>query len=72
MDLRMVGKVSAIVDEDPEAFSALRLSGGETDIARTNGLAVIDNSKSERVKIETRESPGGSGRHDRQRRDHLS
>ena len=32
---------------------------GETDIARANGLAVIDKFKSQGVKIETRESPGG-------------
>jgi enterochelin esterase-like enzyme len=32
---------------------------GETDIARTNGLAVIDKFKSLGVRIETRETPGG-------------
>jgi enterochelin esterase-like enzyme len=32
---------------------------GETDIARANGLAVIDKFKSMGVKIETRETPGG-------------
>jgi enterochelin esterase family protein len=32
---------------------------GETDIARTNGLAVIDKLKSLGVRIETRETPGG-------------
>ncbi len=32
---------------------------GETDIARTNGLAVIDKFKSSGVRIETRETPGG-------------
>ena len=32
---------------------------GETDIARTNGLAVIDKFKSLGVKIETMETPGG-------------
>ena len=32
---------------------------GETDIARTNGLAVIDKLKSQGVKIETLETPGG-------------
>lgn len=42
--------------------SALKLfwwGWGETDIARTNGLAVIDKFKSQGVRIETRESPGG-------------
>ena len=32
---------------------------GETDIARANGLAVIDKFKSQGVQIETRETPGG-------------
>src|SRR4051794_30016454 len=32
---------------------------GETDIARANGLAVIDAFKSKGVKIETLETPGG-------------
>ena len=32
---------------------------GETDIARANGLAVIDKFKSLGVKIETLETPGG-------------
>jgi enterochelin esterase-like enzyme len=32
---------------------------GETDIARTNGLAVIDKLKSQGVRIETLETPGG-------------
>jgi enterochelin esterase family protein len=32
---------------------------GETDIARANGLAVIEKFKSEGVKIETMETPGG-------------
>jgi enterochelin esterase family protein len=32
---------------------------GQTDIARANGLAVIDKFKSEGVKIETLETPGG-------------
>jgi len=32
---------------------------GETDIARANGLAVIDRLKSQGVKIETLETPGG-------------
>ena len=32
---------------------------GETDIARANGLAVIDKFKSQGVKIETMETPGG-------------
>lgn len=32
---------------------------GETDIARANGLAVIDKFKSQGVRIETRETPGG-------------
>lgn len=42
--------------------SALKLfwwGWGETDIARANGLAVIDKFKSQGVRIETRESPGG-------------
>jgi len=46
----------------PKYNSVLRLfwwGWGETDIARTNGLAVIDTFKSLGVKIETRESPGG-------------
>ena len=32
---------------------------GQTDIARANGLAVIDHFKSQGVKIETMETPGG-------------
>jgi enterochelin esterase-like enzyme len=46
----------------PKYNSTLKLfwwGWGETDIARTNGLAVIDKFKSLGVKIETRESPGG-------------
>ena len=46
----------------PKYNSALKLfwwGWGETDIARANGLAVIEKFKSEGVKIETRESPGG-------------
>ena len=46
----------------PKYNSALRLfwwGWGETDIARTNGLAVIDKFKSQGVRIETRETPGG-------------
>jgi enterochelin esterase family protein len=46
----------------PKYNSALKLfwwGWGETDIARANGLAVIDTFKSRGVKIETRESPGG-------------
>ena len=46
----------------PKYNSALKLfwwGWGETDIARANGLAVIDKFKSQGVKIETRESPGG-------------
>jgi enterochelin esterase-like enzyme len=42
--------------------SALKLfwwGWGETDIARANGLAVIDKFKSQGVRIETRETPGG-------------
>ena len=52
----------AEADKIPKYNSALRLfwwGWGETDIARTNGLAVIDKFKSQGVKIETRESPGG-------------
>jgi enterochelin esterase family protein len=46
----------------PKYNSALKLfwwGWGETDIARANGLAVIDKFKSQGVKIDTRESPGG-------------
>jgi enterochelin esterase family protein len=46
----------------PKYNSALKLfwwGWGETDIARTNGLAVIDRFKSQGVRIETRETPGG-------------
>ena len=46
----------------PKYNSALKLfwwGWGETDIARANGLAVIDKFKSQGVKIETRESAGG-------------
>ena len=46
----------------PKYNAALKLfwwGWGETDIARANGLAVIDEFKSQGVKIETRESPGG-------------
>ena len=46
----------------PQYNSALKLfwwGWGETDIARANGLAVIEKFKSQGVKIETRESPGG-------------
>jgi enterochelin esterase family protein len=46
----------------PKYNSTLKLfwwGWGETDIARANGLAVIDKLKSLGVKIETRESPGG-------------
>ena len=46
----------------PKYNSALKLfwwGWGETDIARTNGLAVIDKFKSQGVRIETRETPGG-------------
>jgi enterochelin esterase family protein len=32
---------------------------GQTDIARANGLAVIDRFKQEGVRIETLETPGG-------------
>ena len=49
-------------DRIPKYNSALKLfwwGWGETDIARANGLAVIDKFKSQGVKIETRESPGG-------------
>jgi enterochelin esterase-like enzyme len=46
----------------PKYNSALKLfwwGWGETDIARTNGLAVIDTFKKQGVKIETLETPGG-------------
>jgi enterochelin esterase family protein len=46
----------------PSYNSQLRLfwwGWGETDIARENGLAVIDKFKSAGVKIETMETPGG-------------
>ena len=46
----------------PKYNSTLKLfwwGWGETDIARTNGLAVIDTFRSLGVKIETRVSPGG-------------
>ncbi len=46
----------------PKYNSALKLfwwGWGETDIARANGLAVIEKFTSQGVKIETRESPGG-------------
>ena len=46
----------------PKYNSALKLfwwGWGETDIARANGLAVIDRFKAQGVRIETRESPGG-------------
>ena len=46
----------------PKYNSSLKLfwwGWGETDIARANGLAVIDKFKSQGVKIETRETPGG-------------
>ena len=46
----------------PKYNSALKLfwwGWGETDIARANGLAVIDKFKSQGVRIETRETPGG-------------
>ena len=45
-----------------EYNSALKLfwwGWGETDIARTNGLAVIDKFKAQGVRVETRETPGG-------------
>ena len=46
----------------PKYNSQLKLfwwGWGQTDIARANGLAVIDKFKSEGVKIETLETPGG-------------
>lgn len=46
----------------PKYNSQLKLfwwGWGQTDIARANGLAVIDKFKSEGVKIETMETPGG-------------
>jgi enterochelin esterase family protein len=52
----------AEADKIPKFNSALKLfwwGWGETDIARANGLAVIDRFKSQGVRIETRETPGG-------------
>lgn len=52
----------AEADRIPKYNSALKLfwwGWGETDIARANGLAVIDKFKSLGVRIETRETPGG-------------
>jgi enterochelin esterase-like enzyme len=46
----------------PKYNSTLKLfwwGWGETDIARANGLAVIEKLKSQGVRIETRETPGG-------------
>ena len=46
----------------PKYNAALKLfwwGWGETDIARANGLAVIDTFKSQGVRMETRESSGG-------------
>lgn len=46
----------------PKYNSQLKLfwwGWGQTDIARANGLAVIDKFKSQGVKIETMETPGG-------------
>jgi hypothetical protein len=46
----------------PKYNSALKLfwwGWGETDIARTAGLAVMDKFKSQGVRIDTRETPGG-------------
>ncbi len=46
----------------PKYNSALKLfwwGWGETDIARANGLAVIDRFKAQGVRVETRETPGG-------------
>jgi enterochelin esterase family protein len=46
----------------PKYNGALKLfwwGWGETDIARANGLAVIEKFKSQGVRIETRETPGG-------------
>ena len=46
----------------PKYNSALKLfwwGWGETDIARANGLAVIERLRSQGVRIETRETPGG-------------
>ena len=52
----------AEAEKIPKYNAALKLfwwGWGETDIARTNGLAVIEKFKSQGVTIETRESPGG-------------
>ena len=52
----------AEAEKIPRYNSALKLfwwGWGETDIARANGLAVIDRFKSQGVRIETRETPGG-------------
>jgi len=49
-------------DKIPKYNSVLKLfwwGWGETDIARANGLAVIDKFKSQGVRIDTRETPGG-------------
>jgi enterochelin esterase family protein len=46
----------------PKYNSELKLfwwGWGETDIARANGLAVIDRFKAQGVRVETRETPGG-------------
>jgi hypothetical protein len=46
----------------PKYNAALKLfwwGWGETDIARANGLAVIETFKAQGVRIETRETPGG-------------
>jgi len=48
--------------EDPQLLpgaEAVLVGWGETDIARTNGLAVMDRFKSQGVPIERRETPGG-------------
>ena len=53
---------TAEADRIPKYNSQLRLfwwGWGATDIARANGLAVIDKFKSAGVKIETMETPGG-------------
>ena len=52
----------AEAEKIPKYNAALKLfwwGWGETDIARSNGLAVIDKFKAQGVRIETRETPGG-------------
>ena len=50
---------AARIPKDNAALKLFWWGWGETDIARANGLAVIETFRSMGVKIETRESPGG-------------